>query len=339
MTRKHVDDIKLQKQLLLISCLFLPFSNSCMDITPLQAAILSGNYEKTELLIYHGAQVNECNSQGYAPIHFAATQPNPDIIFLLAKNGADINIPTPEGSPETAPVPLTIAINKHNPLVLKALLACGAHMDWYNIRGETALHLAAASGCMWMVKILVEAGIKLSSTSECGVDPAILAYSKMHDSDMFYQIYDYLTHTAKRTQALITAVQNKKTEDIIEHLKQKSDPSAHLPDGNSLLHFCIGPYHEEPSQADEIAKILICYGANVNDKNLEGDTPLHKAVELQNTRLALLLVTHGANAGMQNKKGKLAMTENLHFWLDLWQPAQQTHWSCICKWAKNSLGF
>jgi len=325
MTRKHVVDIKLQKQLLLISWLFLPFSNSCMDITPLQNAILSGNYEKTKLLIYQGAPINECNPQGYAPIHFAATQHNPDMIFLLAKNGADINMPVFEES-NTIHTPMTIAIRHCNPLILKALLACGTHTNWSNIQGETALHLAISTGCIWMVKMLVEAGIRLSSTKVYGVSPETLAFSKICDNNKLYlSIYDYLLHTAKPTQTLITAVQNQKTEEIIRLLQEQGDPNARMPDGNSLLHFFIEPYHKEPSQADEIAKTLISYNANVNDQNLEGDTPLHRAVEMQNTRLALLLVSRGANAGIQNKKGELAMTKNLHFWLNLWHP-ENKHW-------------
>ena len=72
----------------------------------LQGAASKGNKEAIELLLTHGADVNERNSYGLTPLHFAAAAGDKEIIELLLAHGADVNAATKDGK-----TPADIAAN------------------------------------------------------------------------------------------------------------------------------------------------------------------------------------------------------------------------------------
>jgi ankyrin repeat protein len=59
--------------------------------TPLQTAILSGQYATAKILLDHGADALVRQSKGFAPMHEAALIGRTDIIQLLLDHGAEIN--------------------------------------------------------------------------------------------------------------------------------------------------------------------------------------------------------------------------------------------------------
>ncbi|MCO6046767.1 ankyrin repeat domain-containing protein [Aeoliella sp. ICT_H6.2] len=58
---------------------------------------------------------------------------------------------------------------------------------------------------------------------------------------------------------------------------------------------------------DEIAKMLVRAGANVNAKTESGVTPLHEAVRLGHVAVAKLLLENGANQEAKDQKGKIPL--------------------------------
>lgn len=59
--------------------------------TPLQAAMLSGQYAPAKILLDHGADALVRQSKGFAPMHEAALLGRTDLIQLLLDHGAEIN--------------------------------------------------------------------------------------------------------------------------------------------------------------------------------------------------------------------------------------------------------
>ena len=57
----------------------------------------------------------------------------------------------------------------------------------------------------------------------------------------------------------------------------------------------------------DIAKSLIEDGANVNDKNLAGNTPLHLAVIRNSPDMASLLLEYGAHVNEKNRSGNTSL--------------------------------
>lgn len=56
----------------------------------------------------------------------------------------------------------------------------------------------------------------------------------------------------------------------------------------------------------EVVQYLIQHGANIQDQNDEGDTPLMRAVDLGCEHVVQYLIDHGANILIQNHSGKTA---------------------------------
>jgi ankyrin repeat protein len=59
--------------------------------TPLQTAMLSGQYATAKILLDHGADVLVRQSKGFAPMHEAALLGRTDLVQLLLDHGAEIN--------------------------------------------------------------------------------------------------------------------------------------------------------------------------------------------------------------------------------------------------------
>lgn len=86
-------------------------------------AILNGSKEVAEYLIENGFDVNEKDSNGYAPLHGAAEKNDVSLITLLAKSGANPNVRDTRGN-----TPLSVAIYRagEDVAAVKALVDAGA---------------------------------------------------------------------------------------------------------------------------------------------------------------------------------------------------------------------
>jgi ankyrin repeat protein len=59
--------------------------------TPLQTALLSGQYATAKILLDHGADALVRQSKGFTPMHEAALEGRKDLVQLLLDHGAEIN--------------------------------------------------------------------------------------------------------------------------------------------------------------------------------------------------------------------------------------------------------
>jgi ankyrin repeat protein len=89
--------------------------------TPLQTALLTGQYATAKILIEHGADVLVRQAHGATPMHEAALLGRADIIELLLGAGAEINSMSDNGR-----TPLAEAIRGHHEDVAAMLRAKGA---------------------------------------------------------------------------------------------------------------------------------------------------------------------------------------------------------------------
>ena len=85
--------------------------------TPLMMAALRGDLEWSRRLIERGAKVHK---EGWSPIHYAATGPEPRVVALLLDRGAPIDAPGP---------------NRSTPLMMAASYGAEANVDLLLARG------------------------------------------------------------------------------------------------------------------------------------------------------------------------------------------------------------
>ncbi len=104
----------------------------------LMLAAIKGQLEWCEKLLQRGARVNQ---PGWAPLHYAATGPNPRIVELLLARGAEIEAASPNGS-----TPLMMAARYGSEESVRLLLAKGADTTRRNERNLSAADFARLAG-------------------------------------------------------------------------------------------------------------------------------------------------------------------------------------------------
>jgi ankyrin repeat protein len=106
--------------------------------TPLMMAALRGRLEWTQRLIERGAQVQR---EGWAPLHYAASGPEPKVVALLLDRGASIDAPAPNRT--TA---LMMAARYGDEASADLLIARGANPKLRNDRELGAADFARLGG-------------------------------------------------------------------------------------------------------------------------------------------------------------------------------------------------
>ena len=69
--------------------------------------------------------------------------------------------------------------------------------------------------------------------------------------------------------------------------------------GDIVLHQVVRSYSEK--HASEVAELLISNGANINERNIRGNTPLDEALLNERNKTAEFLRKHGAKSGEELK--------------------------------------
>ncbi|GAB4125001.1 MAG: ankyrin repeat domain-containing protein [Rubrivivax sp.] len=106
--------------------------------TPVMMAALRGDLASTRQLLERGARVSR---EGWTPLHYAASGPEPRLLELLLDRGAPIDARSPNGT-----TPLMMAARYGAIDGADLLLRRGADRALRNERGLTAADFAAAAG-------------------------------------------------------------------------------------------------------------------------------------------------------------------------------------------------
>jgi len=147
------------------------FGEGC---TPLQYAVdvtrwddnlgFRSNKAVVELLLTHGAGVNERDAFGDTPLFNAASL---DVMELLIEHGADVNA----SNSENGNTVLHGAAAGGYLDVVELLIAHGADFHARDFKGETPLHKAALGRCQDVVDYLVAQGADLHAASKRNETP------------------------------------------------------------------------------------------------------------------------------------------------------------------------
>jgi cytochrome c len=126
---------------------------------PIHDAAKKGDVPAITAALEAGADVNE--SDGLAtPLWYAVRRGHEDAAKLLIARGADVNLTTKSSGP-----PLLGAIERRNGILVKLLLASGANPN-AALETESALYLAAKSGCLECVEALVDSGAEVNALNQ-----------------------------------------------------------------------------------------------------------------------------------------------------------------------------
>jgi hypothetical protein len=127
-----------------------------IDGDQLMEAAYLGHVKTLNFLLDHGVDVNFQDEQyGASALHAAAQGGREEIVKILLKRGADVNLKSKEGN-----TPLMAAAFNHHESVVKTLLAAGAEVNTKNQADETALSLAREELQEGIIQLLLQAGAK-----------------------------------------------------------------------------------------------------------------------------------------------------------------------------------
>ena len=224
------------------------------ESTPLMWAVYEEDADEVERLVRAGADVNASNKYGANAMQLAAEVANVEVLELLLRAGADADSPNPEG--QTA---LMLVARTGNVEAAGLLVENGATVDAREQWGEqTALMWAAARRHPEMMEYLISQGADINARSKWrDYQRHITAESRAKSMD-----------TGGLTPLLYATRENcvECVRVLISHGVDVDQPD---PDRVSPLTMSI------MSSNWDISKQLLDAGAEVNQWDIYGQTPLH----------------------------------------------------------------
>jgi ankyrin repeat protein len=231
--------------------------------TPLMQAAFEGDVAQARRLLRNHADVNAVNAYGVNAMLLAAEASNTALIELLLNAGAKANSANPDG--ETA---LHLVARTGNVEAAKLLLKAGAKVDAREtFGGQTPLMWAAARRHAPMVELLASKGADVNARS------AVRDYQRVATAESRAKFLDRGGFTP-----LIYAARENCRACVEVLLKHKADIG--LPDPSGVPPLSIAMMNGNW----DVSKRLMEAGADVNQWDIFGQSPLHVAVGAMNSR-------------------------------------------------------
>lgn len=238
--------------------------------TALHYAAEAGSEEMVALLLLAGANVGMLDGQGDTPLHLAVGKGFDPAARALLEARADPNVRNDKGCNclhQLADLFLTDMTPAHLRLA-NALLAAGGDLEALDHRGLNPLVAAAATGNIPVAAVFVSRGAKVDAESGAALRQALL----FEDDDM--------------TDLLL-----------------KAGASANLvggDEGERPLHLAAQEGFAHGVRA------LLNHGADIEARNIDGETPLLVAVRMRRYDVVSLLIERGAAVDTRDQYGNTA---------------------------------
>lgn len=144
----------------------------------LLAAVINDNFEQVKTLLKNSAgAIDQRNIKGQTALHLATCNGNTQIVALLIKLGADVNIKDDAGE-----IPLHVAAHSGHKEVAALLSLSTAEPNQHNSHGQTPLHLACEKDDADIAGLLSRYGANVNIRDDEGSTPLhIAAHGKRKD--------------------------------------------------------------------------------------------------------------------------------------------------------------
>ena len=258
--------------------------------TPLLTAAGAYSVDISSTLLEHGADPNMKNKDGKSPLHqlsacASLTYNNSNccsLARLLLRHGANVN-----ERDKGQTTPLHLAMKARSYAIAKVLLEHDAEPNVANMDGNTPLHLVfkptpdtrnlpddaevLTAGC---VRLLLEHGADVNAMDKDHKTPLLLAIQqKMYDITRIF-------------------------------LSRGAEPNVKDDREMTPLHLLIENDFSDDDDIPNLARLLLDLGANVNSQDQNHATPLLLAAERHMDDIAQILIVYGADPNVKNVRGK-----------------------------------
>lgn len=224
--------------------------------TPMLSGAAAGNLELVEYLVDVGANLEATNEWNGTALYFAAQSENKELVELLLSKGTQVKSDDPEFRSPLYPVAY-----EGNIEIAELLIEHGADVKAVNVNGMTPLHMASHNGQAEMAGLLIDKGADPNAKDNEGRTPLYKGIQNGH--------FDF-------------------TNVLVNKGGDSGCKESHC--GQTALHCAaIKGYND-------VTKLLIKAGADVNATDNDGCTPLCYACKYGHKELADLLKSKGAKA-------------------------------------------
>jgi ankyrin repeat protein len=166
--------------------------------------------------------------------------------------------------------------------------------------GETALMIAASSGSVDAVKLLVDHGAKVNQVEPRKGQNALMWAAAEGHSDVVEALIklgaDVKATSKAGYTALVFAAIKDDAKSVSRLVTAGADPNTALPSGTKAL--VVAASYRSVSAASA----LVDAGADPNVADTGGNTPLHTAAQLGDVELVKKLLAKGANPNARNAR-------------------------------------
>jgi ankyrin repeat protein len=267
-------------------------------LTLLHRAAIKGQTDIVELLLKEGANLEIQTNRGRTALQTAAKHGHVDVARLLLEKGAD-----PERTNHGGMTALHTAVNYSYIDIIKLLLEKGATLDTQNKEGRTALHMGVQNSDIEVVNLLLEKGANTETA-----DTTYYKMTPLHNASNANNAEIAAAFVAKGGKTNLVNAFNKTplhiaalygyNECVSELLKAGDvDMEATDDDGMTALH------HAANLSKAECVRILVEKGAKTTAKDLEGKTPFDYVARRFNAPACALLLD-GADLNATDGNGR-----------------------------------
>lgn len=247
------------------------------NTSPLHEAAGNGDLEAVNALLASGVQVDLRTRHFETPLMRAAYRGKLDVVAALIKRGADVNAQrrSSQGHNFGKATPLSLAARVGHFRVSRTLLEAGAKVDPLDSGYFTPLAYASDAGNLELSKLLLDFGANPNGPAK-GTRPL---YEAVGES--FLPVFE------KRQWDKATIM-----ELVQELLARGADPNGRVSNGETPLHATLDI---------DIAKLLLDAGADINARDLEGQTCLMKLMICGSIELLRFFIDSGVNVNREPK--------------------------------------
>ncbi|MHC4741125.1 MAG: ankyrin repeat domain-containing protein [Planctomycetota bacterium] len=231
----------------------------------LQEAGYYGEVKEAELNLFWGSDINGEDEDGATALHLAAKQGRKELAELLIARGADVDAGCGKQNKDPGMTPLHFALQAGQKDLAKLLVANGADVNSRCYYGYMPLGIAALQGNKDMVEFLISSGATVTRNDGGGS-----------------HLFDAAEGGNRDIAVLLIAKGARVSEKNRWH-------------GRTPLHHA---WHLST------AELLIEEGADVNAKDLAGQSPLHRMALGGHKAVAELLIKNGANVNARDNQGR-----------------------------------
>nr|XP_022906435.1 rabankyrin-5 [Onthophagus taurus] len=261
----------------------------CEGDAPVSYALNLGKKNLVPILIKGGADVNVRNGKDFTLLHQAILKEDSEIALFLLELGADMNAKTTEYE-----TPLQLAIHCRLGDVVDALCTRGVDTSAPDRLGNCALWAALDSGQDDIASVLVQHG---ADTDCWGAGPDNCRQTLLHRAI-----------DENKEPAAIFLIQAGCDLNSPRKPGPNGEGGDEAKDNASPLHLCC-QWGLEP-----VVQTLAEHGANVNSRDLKNKTPLHYAIENHHDSIIeLLLRVPEIDLNLRDKSGLSPFASALTF--------------------------